>query len=72
MERGGKEIQLAVMEPAIDHEQNHVHDRREHDQQERDRHYQVNIIQADRAHQQISESALRGEHFAEHGSDQRQ
>src|SRR6185295_16330131 len=35
---------LAVVQPAIDHEQDHVHGRCQHDQQERDRHDQIDIV----------------------------
>ena len=42
------------------------------DQQERHRHDQVDVVQADRVHQQIAKPALGGEHLAEHGADQRQ
>src|SRR5215510_13583735 len=66
------DVSLAMMEAAIYRQQDCIHGRREYDEQERHGHDHIDVVEADRIHQQIAEAALRSEHFAEYGADQGQ
>src|SRR5438270_2681795 len=58
------------VQAAVDGEEDAAHQRGEDDQDEGDRHDDVDIVQPDRAHQQVAEAALRCEHLAEQRADQ--
>src|SRR5947209_15099686 len=50
---------------AIDREQDGAHRAREHEQQQCDRHDQIDIVQSDRGHEQVAEATLSREHLAQ-------
>src|SRR5581483_4075721 len=65
-------LRHAAMESMVDDHEQRAHRRGKQNDQERDRHDQLDVLQADGGHQQIAEAALRAEHFAEQRTDQRQ
>src|SRR6476469_7445731 len=63
----GPPVQLVV-----DVQQDNADRGREHDDHERHRHDELDVVKADAVHEEVAEPALRGEHLREQRPDQRE